>query len=134
MKSPGGELAVWTVLWAAAGAFLACLAFRDGKPGLAVVYAILTVASACLWLDIRQAKWVMIAYCAVGTLGGLVLLVARGLELRVAAQLLVGIYSIYLLVRWNGAPPDDGPREARLSPAGRRALAYLQSPEGQAEI
>jgi hypothetical protein len=116
------------------GAFLSYLAFRDGKPGFAVVYAVLTVASACLWFDIRQAKWIIIAYFAVATLGGLVLLVARGLELRLAAQLLVGLYSIYLLVRRNDMPPDDGPREVRLSRAGRRVLAYLRSPEGRAEI
>ena len=30
--------------------------------------------------------------------------------------------------------PDDEPDEARLSPAARRVLAYLRSPEGQAEI
>ena len=134
MKSPGGGLAVWTVLWAAAGAFLSYLAVCEGKPGFAVAYALLTVASACLWFDIRRAKWGIIAYFAVAGLSGVVLLVARGLELHVVAQLLVGVYSIYLLVRWNNAPPDDRPREVRLSRAGRRVLAYLQSPEGQAEI
>ena len=70
------------------GGFLCCVAFRDGKPGFAVAYAVLPAASACLWFGIRQAKWVMIAYFAVATLGGLVLLVTRGLELRLAGQLM----------------------------------------------
>lgn len=134
MKSLGGDLAIWTVLWAAAGAFLAYEAFRDGKPGLAVVYTVLTVASVCLWFGIRQAKWPLVAYFAVATVGGLALLVTRGPEWRVAAHIAVGLYSIYLLVRWNAAPPDDGASEVHLSPAARRVLAYLQSPEGQAEI
>lgn len=134
MKSPGGELAIWTVLWAALGAVLSYVAFRDGKPGFALIFALLVIASACLWFGVRQAKWVLIAYFAIAALGGLVLLVARGLELRIAGQLFIALYSIYLLVPWKGAPTGDGPHEIRLSPAARRALAHLKSPEGQAEI
>lgn len=134
IKSPGGELTVWTALWAAAGVFLSYLAFRDGKPGLAVVYAVLAVASASLWFDIRQAKWILIAYFAVATLGGLVSLASRGFDWHVATQIAVGLYSIYLLLSWNATPLDDGASEVHLSPEARRVLAYLQSPEGKAEI
>lgn len=134
MKSPGSDLAVWTVLWAAAGAFLSYLAFRDGKPGFAVVYAVLTIASACLWFDIRHARWVIIAYFAVAVLSGLVVLVARGFELPLAVQLLVAIYSVYVLIRWNDASSDNGSYEIHLSREERKVLAYLQSPEGQVAI
>ena len=107
IKYPGGEVAFWTVLWMLAGSFLAYFTFQAGKTGLGVVYATLPVASALLWLDIREAKWLIIAYCAFATLGGILLLYANGFEMRIVGQLVGAIYSIVLLLRWNGGPNAD---------------------------
>ena len=102
IKNPGGEVAFLTVLGILAGSFLAYTSFQAGKTGLGVVFAVLPVASALLWLDIRQAKWLIIAYCALATLGGILALFAKGLELRIAGQMVAAIYSIVLLLRWDG--------------------------------
>jgi hypothetical protein len=104
IKYPGGEVAFWTVLWTLAGSFVSYTSFEAGKTGLSVVFAVLPLASALLWLDIRQAKWLIIAYCAFATLGGIVMLFAKGVELRIVGQLVGAVYSIALLLRWNGGP------------------------------
>ena len=130
MKGPGGELAVWTVLWAVAGVILSCLAIRDGRPGFVVVYGALTVASACLWFGVRYAGWILVAYHVLASLGGLYLLATHGPTLRVALQLLVEVYSVYLLLCWHVAP-NGYLSDVPLSPAVRRVVAYLLSPGGE---
>ncbi len=134
MRSPSGEKALWTVLWAVAGVLLAYLALRAEKPAFALLYAGLAAAAVCLWFGVWQAKWVMIAYFAVATLAGLMLLFARGFEMRVGSQLLLALYSIYILLQWNESASNGATGEPRLSPAAQRILEHLQSPEGQAEI
>jgi hypothetical protein len=133
MKGPGGELAVWTVLWAVAGAVFSCLAIRDGRLESAVAYAALTVASVCLWFGVRYTGWIVIAYFVIAAFCGLYLLATQGLMLRVALQLLVAIYSVYLLLCWHIAP-NGYLSDVPLSPAVRRVIACLQTPEAQAEM
>ncbi len=134
MKSPDGELTIWTVLWAAGGAFLCYLAFRDARLGFAIVYAALTAASVCLWFGVRQIEWLLVACFAAATLDGLILLVNHVSYRHATIQIAVWLYSIYLLARWNSTQPDDEVHPVRLSRKARSVLAYLQSPEGQAEI
>ena len=107
IKYPGGEVAVWTILWILAGSFVSYTSFQSGKTGLGIIFAVLPVASALLWLDVRQAKWLIIAYCAFATLGGISMLFARGFELRIASHLVGAVYSIVLLLRWTGGPNTD---------------------------
>lgn len=107
IKNPGGEVALWSVLWILAGLFLSYMSLQAGKTGLCVMYAILAVASVLLWLDIRQAKWLIIVYFAFATFGGIVALSTIGLDLRLAGQMFAAIYSIVLLWRWDGGPNAD---------------------------
>ena len=107
IKYPGGEVAFWTLLWIFAGSFVSYLSFQAEKTSLGVLFAMLPVASALLWLDVRQAKWLIIAYCALATVGGIVMLFAKGFELRIATQISGAIYSIVLLLRWDGGPNAD---------------------------
>jgi hypothetical protein len=104
IKYPGGEVALWTILWIVAGSFVSYTSFQAGRTGLGVIFAVLPLASALLWFDIRPAKWLIVAYCAFAILGGILMFLAKGFELRIAVQLAAAVYSIVLLVRWNGGP------------------------------
>jgi len=107
IKNPGGEVAVWSVLWILFGSLLCYTSFQVGDTGMGVIFGMVAVAWVLLWLDMRQAKWLIIAYCAFATFGGILALLARGIELRIASQLFGVIYTMVLLLRWDGGPDAD---------------------------
>jgi hypothetical protein len=104
IRYPGGEVAFWTTLWMLAGGYISYTFFQAGEMALGVVFAVLPIASLLIWFDVRQAKWLIIAYCGLGTTGGCVLLITKGIQMRIVGQMVGAIYTIVLLWRWNGGP------------------------------
>lgn len=104
IKYPGGEVAIWTVIWILAGSVVSYTSFQDGKISLSIIFAIPAVAAALLWFDIRAAKWVIMGYYGFVLLGVIVRLFEGGFELRTAVRTLLPVYTIFLLARWDGGP------------------------------
>lgn len=57
LKNPGSEIAFWSILFILAGTLVSYTAFADGKTGLGLLFAMLPVGCALIWLDVRPAKW-----------------------------------------------------------------------------
>ena len=107
MKNPGGEIAIWSLLWILAGSFITYTTFAAGKTGLGVVFALLPIGCALIWFDVRPAKWLVVAYLGIATVGALGMMVANGFSLSLLARGGVAAYSAFIFARWNGGPNAD---------------------------
>jgi hypothetical protein len=104
MKNPGGEVAVWTVLWMIAGTFVAFVTLREGNIALGLIFATLPVACALIWFDIRAAKWIIVTYLGIAVLGGLAALFTRGFTVLLVIRIIVAAYFVSVMLRWQGGP------------------------------
>lgn len=107
IKFPGTEMAIWTVLWMLAGSYVSIDAFMAGSYGSAFLFSVLPIGCALIWLDIREGKWLMIAYFVFAVLGGLAIAVTRGPTLIATLRTLIAAYCIYITAIWNGGPNSD---------------------------
>src|SRR5690242_17088805 len=107
MKYPGNEVAIWTILWAIAGAVVAFTSFRSGSVGLGVVFAVLPIACALIWFDIGGAKWVIVGYFSIAAIGAITLLFTRGFTWIAGMRIIMAMYFAFTMARWQGGPSDE---------------------------
>jgi len=113
IKYPGGEIAFWTILFILAGSYVSYETFMAGKTGLAIVFAMLPVGCALIWLDVRQAKWLVVAYLAMAALGALIFIFTKGFSPSVAIRGILASFGAFEFAVWNGNPKDGLSRERR---------------------
>ena len=104
IKNPGGNITFWTILYLIAGTYITYGNFAEGKTGMGFVFAMLPVGCALIWLDIREAKWLVVVYLGIATLGAVAALMSIGWNLRIALQGATAVYSAFEFVQWNGNP------------------------------
>lgn len=111
IKYPGGDIAWWTLLFMLAGTYLSYDAFSRGNMVLASVFGILPMACVLIWLDIRAAKWFLVAYLAFVSVGLILMMTIREFQWRTFLKALTSAYGAYEFATWNGnpnaAPPAD---------------------------
>ena len=71
IRYPGGEVALWSILWILAGSFVSYMSFNEGKTAVACVFAIMPLGCLLMWLDIRPAKWLVVFYLSIATPGAI---------------------------------------------------------------
>jgi hypothetical protein len=104
IKSPGPGLTLYTLLLMAAGCYVAYDAFAVGKTGLGFVFAMLPLGCALMWLDIREAKWLVVVYLGIATLGAGVMMLANGFSWSLAIRGIIAGCGAYQFATWNGNP------------------------------
>jgi hypothetical protein len=107
IKYPGGEIAFWTVLFMLAGTYVSYDAFMAGKTGLGIVFAMMPVGCALIWLGVRQAKWLVVVYLAIATLGALILIFSKGFSWSLAIRGIAAAYGAFEFAVWNGNPKHN---------------------------
>jgi hypothetical protein len=107
IKYPGGEVAFWTILWIVAGGYVSYTYFQDGQTIVGSMIGVLPVASVLIWLDVRQAKWIIIAYFSMALVAGIWKSMTTELEFKIVRQMVLACFSIFALVRWHGGPNAD---------------------------
>ena len=104
IKYPGGDLALWTLLFLVAGTFVTYDSFASGKTGMGFVFATLPVGCALIWLDVREAKWLVVAYLALATFGAIIALSSQGFSWSMALRGSLAALGVFEFARWDGNP------------------------------
>lgn len=107
IKYPGGDMAFWTVLFIIAGSLVSYLAFAAGNVGLGVMFALLPVGCALIWLDVRPAKWLVAAYLSFAVVGAIALLVVKGFDTKIAVQGGLAAWGAFTFATWKGGPRSE---------------------------
>lgn len=111
LKSPGGEVAFWSILWILAGTFLVYSHLSQGQIALGMLYVMLPIGCALIWLDIRPAKWLVVVYLSLAVLGVGMSLAGKGLSWSVLAKGGFAAYTLILFATWNGNPKHEASLE-----------------------
>jgi len=109
IKYPGGEIAFWSILFILAGTLVSYLSFADGNVAMGVVFAMLPVGCALIWLDVRPAKWLVVAYLSIATLGAIALLFKNGFTTSLAIRGALAAWGAVQFAIWDGGPNSDEP-------------------------
>jgi hypothetical protein len=107
IKYPGGDIAFWSILFILAGSFVSYTSFAAGNTGMGAVFAMLPVGCALIWLDVRPAKWLVVAYLGIATLGAVAMLFANGFTTSLAVRGALAAYGAFQFATWDGGPNSD---------------------------
>lgn len=104
MKYPGHEMAFWSLLFFVACAVVGTTSFLAGKMGMGVLMVLPAIGCALLWFDVREAKWMVVAFLCLTLLAGTVALFAKDFSWRILLRLAGQIYITYFFATWDGNP------------------------------
>lgn len=107
IKYPGGEIAFWSILFVLAGTYVSYSTFAEGKTGLGFMFSLLPVGCALIWLDVRPAKWLVVVYLSIATLGAIAMLFLKGFDTSVASRACLAALGAYEFAAWNGGPSSE---------------------------
>ena len=88
----------------AAGCYVSYDAFAAGKTGLGFVFAMLPLGCALMWLDVREAKWLVVVYLGIATFGAGALMIVNGFSWSLAIRGIIAACGAYQFASWNGNP------------------------------
>lgn len=111
IKYPGGAIAFWSIVFILVATPLAYAKFVDGKIGVGLLAITLPLACTLIWLNVRQAKWLVVAYLGLSTLGAIVMMFTNGRTLELALVTALGAYTSFRFAVWDGAS-DSAPQAA----------------------
>ena len=104
LKNPGGDVAYWSILWIIAGSYVAYTTFAAGRTGMGFVFAMLPVGCALIWLDIREAKWLVVAYLGIAFLGAILITLTQGFTWYLLLRGALAGYTAVAFAKWDGGP------------------------------
>lgn len=107
LKSPGGEVAFWSILWIFAGTFLVYSYLSQGQFAWEIFYVMLPIGCGLIWLDIRPAKWLVVTYLSLAVLGAVISLASKGFSWSVLAKGGFAAYTAILFATWIGNPKHE---------------------------
>ena len=107
IKYPGGDIAFWSILFIVAGGVVSGMSFSNGEVVFGVLFAVLPVSCILIWLDVRPAKWLVVAYLCIALVGIAATFAQDGFMWKTLFQGLAALSGAISFATWNGGPNSD---------------------------
>jgi len=70
---------------------------------------VLPLACIAIWFDVRPAKWIVVGYLSIATLGAGILLLKNGFSVKLVMRGLASVCGAIQFATWNGGPRSKPP-------------------------